>query len=246
MTAFWIVFWIIAGIILLPIAIWTLLITVYGIFALCVTKKEYTKDSGLYRCLMYFATWICMTVGRVKLHTEGFEKLPKDTKFLLVGNHRSNFDPIVTWQVMKKEKLAFISKEENFHKFLFGRIIRRCCFLAIDREDPRKAIETLKKSADLIRRSEVSVGVYPEGTRNKGTGLLPFHNGVFKIAQMANSPLVVVFAENTDKIYKNYFFHRTDVYIKVLKVYSPEEIKKMRSGEIGEEVRKMMEAEIET
>lgn len=97
------------------------------------------------------------------------EKLPKNERFLLVCNHRSKFDPILTWYVLRDYNLAFISKPENF---------RRCCFMAIDRENPRNALKTIHQAAELIKQNEVSVAVYPEGTRSKTCELLPFHNGI--------------------------------------------------------------------
>lgn len=63
---------------------------------------------------------------------------------------------------MKERNLAFVSKAENFQIPIFGRIIRRCCFMAIDRENPRNALLTIEKAAKLIASDEVSIGIYPE------------------------------------------------------------------------------------
>ncbi|MBQ1295044.1 MAG: 1-acyl-sn-glycerol-3-phosphate acyltransferase, partial [Clostridiales bacterium] len=150
------------------------------------SKKFYDKHNGYYRWLLNSSTWIMVFFGRVHLHTKGMDKIPQNQRFLLVCNHKSKLDPITTWYMFKDYDLAFISKEEKFHVPFWGNIIRKCCFLAIDRENPRKAMETVNKAAELIRNDEVSMAVYPEGTRNFGEGLLPFHSGVFKIAQKAN------------------------------------------------------------
>ncbi len=74
-----------------------------------------------------------------------------------------------------------------------------CCFLPIDRENPRKAIPTINRAAKLLKEQEVSVGIYPEGTRGKDCRLLPFHNGVFKIAQKAEAPIAVLSITGTEK-----------------------------------------------
>ena len=103
-------------------------------------KKIYEKHSGYYRWLLVSSTWHLIFVGRVRFHTKGMEKIPKDQRFLLVCNHRSKLDPITTWYLLQDYDLAFISKEENFHVPCWGRLIRRCCFLAIDCENPRKAM----------------------------------------------------------------------------------------------------------
>ena len=164
---------------------------------------------------------------------------------MLVGNHRSNFDPILTWYALKESQLAFISKEENFHVPLFGRIIRRCCFMAIDRENPKNAMKTILKAAELLKKKEVSVAVYPEGTRSKTCELLPFHNGVFKIAQRAEVPIVVVAVRGTENIHKNYIRHRSDVWIDIIDVLSAEEINGSRSKDIGDRVYRDLEEKLQ-
>ena len=50
------------------------------------------------------------------------------------------------WLVLKPWDIAFISKGENFKIPFFGRIIRKCCFMPIDRENPRKALRTINKA----------------------------------------------------------------------------------------------------
>ena len=179
------------------------------------------------------------------LETSGLEKIPQDQKMLFVGNHRSNFDPILTWYALKESQLAFISKEENFHVPLFGRIIRRCCFMAIDRENPKNAMKTILKAAELLKKKEVSVAVYPEGTRSKTCELLPFHNGVFKIAQRAEVPIVVVAVRGTENIHKNYIRHRSDVWIDIIDVLSAEEINGSRSKDIGDRVYRDLEEKLQ-
>lgn len=201
------------------------------------TSKEYDEHSRFYRALLNGFTAVGLWVLRVKVHTTGIEKIPKGTKNLLfVSNHRSNYDPIVTWHVLKKWQPAFVSKADNFKIPIFGRFIRKCCFMAIDRENPREAMKTINKAADLLKRGEVSVGVYPEGTRSKGGQLLPFHNGVFKIAQKAGADIVVLAVAGTENIYRNLPFGRTDVCLDVIDVIPADAVKGCKTAVIGERV----------
>ena len=75
---------------------------------------------------------------------------------------------------------------------VIGSVLERLCFLAIDRENARNAVTTIKRSAELIKDVGLSVGIYPEGTRSKDGNLLPFHAGSFKIAKLAGCPVAVV------------------------------------------------------
>lgn len=188
------------------------------------------------------STACCIRLLHIHIHVDGMEKLPKDGRFLLVCNHRSNFDPILTWQVMKERNLAFVSKAENFQIPIFGRIIRRCCFMAIDRENPRNALLTIEKAAKLISSDEVSIGIYPEGTRSKECVLLPFHNGVFKIAQKASVPIVVASIQGTEQIHKNWYRRRSDVQFRIIETIPTEFVNANRTSAIGEWVHNELSA----
>ena len=212
-----------------------------GVCALLVSPdKTYEKNSPFYRFLLESATAVAIKLLRIRVHISGIEKIPKDEKVLFVCNHRSNYDPLITWCALNKWKIAFVSKPENFKVPFFGRIIRKCCFLPIDRENPRKAIVTINKAAKLLKKQEVSVGIYPEGTRSKNCRLLPFHNGVFKIAQKAEVPIVVLSITGTEKIFKRTPFQHTDVYLDVLELFPSENIKELKTEMIGMMVRHLI------
>lgn len=226
------------------LGVFLLYVLFLGVCALLVDPgKEYDKNSRFYRFLLDSAAAAAVKLCRIRVHISGIEKIPKDTKLLFVSNHRSNFDPIITWYALKRWKLAFISKPENFKIPFFGRIIRRCCFMPIDRENPRKAIVTVNRAARLLKKQEVSIGVYPEGTRSKTCELLPFHNGVFKIAQKAEAPVVVLSITGTERIARAAPFGTTDVYLDVLEVFSG--IKETKTELIGTAARRLMETNIE-
>ena len=229
------------------------------------TDRQYTEDSRFYRHLLYGATGFAMWFLRVKMHVTGMEKIPVDVKPLFVGNHLSNYDPLIEWHVFKKWDVialthiiqlnikslywhefkkwdvAFVSKPENFKIPIFGRIIRRCCFMPIDRSDPGKALSTIKTATEILQKGDMAVGVYPEGTRNRQGGLLPFHTGVFRIAQKAHAPIVVMAIHGTENIYRNVLRRRSDVYIDVVDVIPADEVKAMKKNEISDRVRLVLE-----
>ncbi len=229
-----VILYILLGILIL-FAIYVVFLFICSLFV--NPHKEYENNSRFYRFLLYSATAGALKLLRIKVHTDGMEKIPKDAKLLFVGNHRSNFDPIIEWQVFKDWDIAFISKDSNFKIPIFGRFIRKCCFMAIDRENVKNAMVTINKAADLLRKGEVSIGVYPEGTRNRSDELLPFHNSVLHIAKKADAAIVVMAIRGTDKIYKNVIRRRSDIYLEIVDVISAEDVKNMRTAAIGERVR---------
>lgn len=232
----WIVLWVLLGIVGVVFAYIMLIV----ISALLVNmKKEYSRESKYYRFLLNSSTFFASKLIRIKLYVTGKELLP-ESRYLMVSNHRSKFDPILSWLVFGDQQIAFISKPENFKVPVYGRLIHRLCFMPIDRENPRNAVKTINRAVDLISRDVANVAVYPEGTRNYGEGLLPFHNAMFKIAQKANVPVVVVTVKNTYDIQKNYPLHRSHVYIDVVRVIDADEVKRTKTAELGEKIRELM------
>ena len=214
------------------------------------SKRIYDKHSRYYRILLQSFTSLTARVMGVRMHVSGLDKfteaIPAGQRFLLVQNHRSNFDPILTWYVLNKQDIAFVSKEKNMHIPFFGKIIRRCCFMSIDRENAREALKTIIKASELIKDNQVSIGIYPEGTRNKECkGLLPFHNGVFKIAQLAKVPVVITTIHGTENIHKNYLRRRTDVYMDITGVISAEDVGKMSTKELAAIAEQQMTAHLD-
>lgn len=207
-------------------------------------KKEYTEDSAFYRLLLYGASAAAIKLLGVRVHTTGLELLPKGTNLMFVGNHLSNFDPIIQWLALKEWRLAFVSKKANFGIPIFGRFIRRCCFLEIDRENPLNGMAAIGKATKLLRKGELSVGVYPEGTRNRTKRLLPFHNVVFRMAIKAEKPVAVMAIRGTEEIHKNVFRRKSDVYLDIIKVIPAEEVKEMKYEEIGACVRAALEEKL--
>ena len=205
------------------------------------TKKIYMKHSRYYRVLLNITTQLAMWIMRIRIHVTGLEKIPKGTRFLLIQNHKSKFDPIVSWYILKKYDVAFLSKEENMHIPIFGRIIRKCCFMSIDRKHPANAMKTVENAVRLLKDDQVSIGVYPEGTRNTTEEpLLPFHNSMFKIAQMAEVPIVIMAQRKTEEIKKNWPKKASHVYFDVTGVLMPEDIKGVKTNAIGDEVREQL------
>ncbi len=232
-----------AGALIAAIILFFLFVFVSTIFI--DMKKEYNQDSKFYRFLLQFSTGIGMKIMRIRYDLVDFDKIPEGKQMLFVCNHRSNFDPLISWRVLRKHYPSFISKEENFKIPFYGRLIHRCCFMSIDRENPRNAMMTIDRASKLLTANEVAIAVYPEGTRSKEAVLLPFHNGVFKIAQKANVPVVVLTIQGSEKVAKNYPWRSTTVRLKVVGVIPADHVKGVKTSVVADEARDMIAEDLE-
>ena len=211
------------------------------LLSLTVDKtKPVQKKDPVSRWLLNQTVWLILHLGRVKIECSGLEKLEGLPPFLLVANHRSNFDPFIAIAVCPCSELAYIAKPEIFDIPITGSFVHKCFFLSLDREDNRKALDTIRRAAELLRQGTVSIGIYPEGTRSKTGELLPFRCGAFQIAKRAGSPIVIARTTGTEQIAHRFARKRTLVRFDVLDVLDSDTVARLHTREIGEIARARM------
>ena len=221
-----------------------LLLSVLFLWMCCATvdmSKPQEEDSRFFRRLMHPYIEALISIVGIRLHTQGLEKVPTDGRFLLVCNHLFIADPGVLLHCFKNSQLAFVTKQENDSVFLVGKIMHKILCQPIDRNNDRAALKTILKCIQLLKEDKVSVCVFPEGYTSKDGKLHHFRNGVFKIAQKANVPIVVCTLQNTRQIFKNMArLKHTDVPVHLVEVIPAEELKGLTTVQIGERVYEAM------
>lgn len=185
------------------------------------------------------------SVFRVKIEINGLELLPEDGRYLMVSNHRSLFDPVTMAAAFKNQEYVYISKPSNFKIPIAGKVMHKCGCLALNREDNREALVTIKRAAEIIGNDSASVVIYPEGTRSQKDELLPFHAGSFKIAQKANVPVVAVAMRNTDKVVHRGPIRKTTVYIDVVGVIDSDYVKTHNTKETAQLAQSMIQERLD-
>ena len=203
-------------------------------------KKKYDKPSKYARFLLTHGMWFINCHANVRLKKIGLDKLPNET-FLLVGNHKSKFDPMIAAAVFRKINLAFVTKQDNMKIPLAARLMWRNCYLPVDRNDKLQSLEQFKKAAELISTGASSVGVYPEGSRQEEDVILAdFHNGAFNIPIKTGCPIVILTMRGTSRIHKNFPFKRSKVIMKIVQVLYKEDYENMNSSQLSDYVHKIM------
>ena len=200
------------------------------------TNKPVEEPVPFYAAVVRYCMGLIIALTRIRVHTSREVDLPEG-RWMLVGNHRSAFDPIVAGWVLRRRGLVFISKMENMRIPVVGRFLHAAGFLGIDRENDRAALRTILAAAELIRSGTASVAAYPEGTRSHEAGMLPFRNGVFKIAQKAHAPIVIAAVRGADQVAKRAPWRATDVYFDICGVLDAESAAQYKTNEIGEVVQ---------
>ena len=210
-----------------------------AVASLFVNKKDPDpKRFPFYRKLLTLSIDPLLTLGGIQVKLVGEDRLPEGG-FLLVGNHRSDFDPITAMYAFRRRGLTFVTKKENIDIPVGGALIAGSGCISLDRSDDKQGLLVIRQVVRRIRAGE-AIGIYPEGTRSKTGQLLPFRVGCFKAAQWAKCPLVVLRTQGTDQVSKNFFRRPTTVTLTVLSVIPYEEIAEVDTQEVGEMVRKLL------
>lgn len=126
-------------------------------------------------------------------------RFPKDAYVgpcIYIGNHQNNYD-MVTISYMVMPRTVSVGKKSLIWIPFFGLVYWATGNIFLDRENRSKAHNTMTKLANRINQDKLSVWMFPEGTRSRGRGLLPFKTGAFYAAIAAGVPIVPVVCSST-------------------------------------------------
>lgn len=208
-------------------------------------KKPQLHDSKFYRAMAHLYIDAVLLVCRIRIHTTGMEKVPKDGRFLLVCNHLHDSDPIVLLTAFRHSQMAFVSKYENYSMPFVGKFMHKLMCQPINRENDREALKTILECIRLLKEDEVSIAVFPEGYIHDDHLFYPFRPGVFKIAQRTKVPIVVCTVHNTVPVFYNMAHLKpSDVDLHVLTVIQPQEYEGITTVELANRIHDMMAEDI--
>jgi len=115
---------------------------------------------------------------------------------IYIANHQNNYD-MVTISYMVMPRTVTVGKKSLIWIPFFGLFYWATGNIFIDRENRSKAHNTMAAVAKHITDDNVNIFMFPEGTRSRGRGLLPFKTGAFHAALSAGVPVVPVICSTT-------------------------------------------------
>lgn len=126
----------------------------------------------------------------------GLENIPNDGPIILAGNHIHNLDGFVIISSTKRS-VHFLAKKELWEgpkKIIFDNM----GLIPVNRKikDPN----VLVNAENYLKNKEV-IGIFPEGTTEKGRGLLPFKIGAVKMANDTNTKIVPFIIKGKYKLF---------------------------------------------
>ena len=114
----------------------------------------------------------------------GEENIPEKGAALIVCNHRSWTDPIIT-AIEITRPINFLAASFNFFIPVVGWVFKNAGVIPLYPEGGKRNEPSLRKCIRLLKKGEL-VGVYPEGMQNflfpEGEKIKRFHTGFVRIA----------------------------------------------------------------
>ena len=174
-------------------------------------------------------------------------RIPEDAysrgQHVYVANHQNSWD-LFTISSAVTPKVVTVGKKSLVWMPLFGQLYWLTGNILIDRANRSKAVGTIDQVVTSLKESDVSVWMFPEGTRSRGRGLLPFKTGAFHAAIGAGLPIIPIVCSSTGGVKLNRW-NNGHVIVEMLPPISTEGYDKSNVRELANLAREQMAAKLE-
>jgi putative phosphoserine phosphatase/1-acylglycerol-3-phosphate O-acyltransferase len=139
-----------------------------------------------------------------KFHLTGIEHIPASGPAIIVGNHRSYFDPAaIAMAIARTDRtVRFLGKKEVFDAPVVGQIASAMGGIRVDRGTGSDA--PLQAAADALENGDL-VAIMPQGTIPRGRAFydtdLKGRWGAARLAAMTKAPVIPVGLWGTEKVW---------------------------------------------
>ena len=133
-----------------------------------------------------------------KINYSNYSKIHETKPAIYIMNHSSALDIFVAMALCPFGGCG-VGKKEIVKIPLFGQVYWLSGHLLIDRSNRKKAIDSMNKLSKQVIDYNLSIWIWPEGTRNKDGKLLPFKKGFAHLALATKLPVVPVILHDAHK-----------------------------------------------
>lgn len=182
---------------LLLMAIFVITSTLVGL-VICLFRPFHADN------VVLFGRWYawCGRIFGVEVEVRRHPDVPSAQPCVFAANHQNNYDLFLLPNALLQRTVTIGKKSLRLIPF-FGQLYWLSGNILLDRDNRSRAVGTMQGAVERIQQEQLSVWMFPEGTRSYGRGLLPFKTGAFHIAQQAKVPVVPVCMSSTQHIRLN-------------------------------------------
>ncbi|MGP1947270.1 MAG: 1-acylglycerol-3-phosphate O-acyltransferase [Arsenophonus sp. NC-PG7-MAG3] len=162
---------------------------------------------------------------------------------IYIGNHQNNYDMVTISNAIQPNTVTVGKKSLVFIPF-FGQLYWLTGNILIDRTNRTKAHNTILQIVNQIKKRKISVWMFPEGTRSRGQGLLPFKTGAFYAAITAGISIVPICLSETEGRIKLNRWNNGIVIIEILPSVDTTKYNRQSVHELAEHCHDLFKAKI--
>lgn len=171
---------------------------------------------------------------------EGYENFGNA---IYIGNHQNNYDMVTAANIVVPPTVT-VGKKSLLWVPFFGLLYWLTGNLLIDRNNRSKAHGTIAEVVNAFQKRKISFWMFPEGTRSRGRGLLPFKTGAFHAAIAAGVPIIPVCVSNTSNKINLNRINNGLVIVEMLSPIDTSSYGKDQVRELATHCREIMKAKI--
>jgi 1-acyl-sn-glycerol-3-phosphate acyltransferase len=168
------------------LAIWSTLWISLALLIAVVTRKQELALAMARRIWAPPLRWI----ARARIEVEPMPDIDWKQPHVFVMNHESMLDIVIAFIVLPVN-LRFVAKHVLKYVPFLGWYMWATGMIFVQRGKRGVSMGSLQESGARVRAG-ANVLVFPEGTRARGSGFLPFKKGAFVLATAAQVPVVPV------------------------------------------------------
>lgn len=169
----------------------------------------------------------------VTFHIDETDAVYHSEPVVCVINHQGLLDILTFGKVIPKKSCTLAKRSLGLIP-VWGQVFSLGGNILVDRASPKGRKHAMQSLNNSLQKSKTSLIIFPEGTRNRKTSLLPFRQGAFKIAKDNNVPIQpIVFSTYEGLV--DFSRPRSHIYIKVLpKLNIPDDDSKILTEMVNE------------
>lgn len=131
-----------------------------------------------------------------RLEVYGKENIPKTNDYVVVGNHLSTLDPPLVCNVLSNP-VSFMAKKELFYHPFLKVMLDWLGTFAVDRD--HVGLTTIKTAKTIRKTKKWVLGLFPQGTREKGNEIHKVTKGFVGLAKATKCNILPIGIVGTDK-----------------------------------------------
>ena len=209
--------------------IFTLLLILFAIANVLIFLQ---KDK--YDPILKWMTRILLTLIGIRVETDFSEKLDSKGTYLFLSNHVNVLDPFLLYGYIP----TYVRGVESGNQFnwpIYGTTITRMGNIPIDRDNARKAIQSIHKAAEELRNG-ISIVIFPEGHRTPDGKLKQLKRGSFILAKEGGRDIVPIIISGGWEITRrgSWYISPGKIKLKFGRVIGVKDFKGLSSNELRE------------